>query len=772
MRQIYYTLQTLLRGRGGNVVKLLSLSLGLLTGILLFSQIAYELSYENCYEEPEKVVILRNLWYLNGESSKNGYIDNSYRPAAADISEALPEYIESGCVTQQFYSPDIYYEGNKLEDVTMILADTLFFQTIGLKVLQGDPKELAAPDVTFISQALAQRLWSDQSPIGKRLAMANRQDVTVRGVYRTLPGNTAYCHDMVVSLKSTEQYSGMGDWNRNPIYTIFFRLKDQEDVEAVNKRLPSVVERFKTDDDKGSRVEFNVLPLGKVHLSNPDTKRRLIILGVLGFSIFFVSIMNYVLAAIASFGRRAKSVGVHKCCGANGGHVMGMFLWETAIMVITSLAIGLVLMYLFKYKMEDLLQVRFSNLFVWQNLWVAGITILLLFVIAGFLPGRMFTLIPVTQVFRRYTDSKRTWKSGLLAIQFMGIAFVLGMLLTTIWQYYDLMNRSLGFRAERLAVASIVMEDSQGAIDAIRRQPYVETLGCAAGGMLTHYNTDMLVTPSGEEIESCHFTFVTKDYPRMMGMELIEGSWPQQEGDILIGESTLKALKWTDSAVGKKLPIDCEWLLQKGIGNIVGVVKDVRNTGFFKEQTCTAFITDSKAIRSVNVRVKEPLDENLKRLNAFVQEAYPKTKIEFTTYHTIRERQNEAVYRFRNVVLITSICIVLMVMLGLIGYVSDETQRRSKEIAIRKVNGSDASGILELLSVGILKISVLAVVIGIIASWYISGIWMEQFPDCELLSPMWYMGVGVAVLVLIVVVVVVKAWHIANENPVNSIKSE
>lgn len=30
-----------------------------------------------------------------------------------------------------------------------------------------------------------------------------------------------------------------------------------------------------------------------------------------------------------------------------------------------------------------------------------------LFIVAGVLPGRLFSRIPVTQVFRRYTDGKR-----------------------------------------------------------------------------------------------------------------------------------------------------------------------------------------------------------------------------------------------------------------------------------------------------------------------------------------------------------------------------
>lgn len=85
---------------------------------------------------------------------------------------------------------------------------------------------------------------------------------------------------------------------------------------------------------------------------------------------------------------------------------------------------------------------------------------------------------------------------------------------------------------------------------------------------------------------------------------------------------------------------------------------------------------------------------------------------------------------------------------------------RSKEIAIRKVNGAEASSILRLLSAGILKVAVGAVLIGIAFSWYVSGIWMEQFPDGTLLSPGWFIGVGVALLVLIVLVVVVKAWRL------------
>ena len=59
MRQIYYTIRTLLRERGSNIIRIISLSLGLTIGILLFSQIAFELSYEQCYPEAERLALVR-----------------------------------------------------------------------------------------------------------------------------------------------------------------------------------------------------------------------------------------------------------------------------------------------------------------------------------------------------------------------------------------------------------------------------------------------------------------------------------------------------------------------------------------------------------------------------------------------------------------------------------------------------------------------------------------------------------------------------------------
>lgn len=773
MRQLYYTLQTLLRGQGGTLEKLISLTLGLVMGVLLFAQIVYELSFDRFYPNPEALVMLRMREVRQGVPDRE-YKYGTYRPAAADLSEAFPGLIKSACLTSNFWQPTIYKDDKKLEDIQTLFADTAYFQTTGLQLLQGTPKDLGVQGNAFISQRKARELYGDENPIGKELSIEKLFNVTIRGVYADIPGNSIMPHDLLLSMAAMDWSFGAGTWGTNNLYGVLFRLKQPADVETLNSRIQKAVEQY-TDTHLGEDVvtEYSVLPLYKVYRSFSDSTRRLVILGVLGFSIFFVSVLNYVLRAVATMSRRAKMVGVHKCCGADGWHILSMFLWETGLLVVASILCGGILLWLLREQVEELLGSNLSDLFTGQTLYVPLGTVLLLFIVAGVVPGRIYARIPVTQVFRRYTDGKRSWKRGLLFIQFIGMSFIGGLLLTTVWQYHDLMNRSVGFRSEGLAVGTATgnIKRAIGVADAIRREPYIEAVGASSNSLLAHYSTNRLTDNQGNFICPLHFLIIDKDLPQVTGMKLIEGHWPQHRGESVVGLTTVETLKWGDTAIGHQLPIDPSWAGLEEPPVVVGVVEDVRNMGFFESQTCTAFILNDR-VRTFNVRLKNPVEDNLKKLNAFVKSTYPDLALEFATYQEIRQEQNASVSAFRNTVWVTTGCIILIVLMGLIGYVSDETQRRSKEIAIRKINGAEAGNILGMLSIDILKIAVVAVAAGMASAWYVSGQWMQQFADSRLLSPLWYVLLALLLLMLIVAVVVCKAWRIANENPVVSIKSE
>ncbi|HJA86692.1 MAG TPA: hypothetical protein H9950_11000 [Candidatus Bacteroides avicola] len=115
MRYLYYTIQTLSRGRTSSFIKLLSLTLGLLVGVLLFAQIAYELNYEKCYPEPERLVLVRCAIYdedtgarKDADVGEGGYDHTVFDVTAPTLAEEMSQWVESA-TTVSIYLKDMIH---------------------------------------------------------------------------------------------------------------------------------------------------------------------------------------------------------------------------------------------------------------------------------------------------------------------------------------------------------------------------------------------------------------------------------------------------------------------------------------------------------------------------------------------------------------------------------------------------------------------------------------------------------------------------------------
>ena len=226
---------------------------------------------------------------------------------------------------------------------------------------------------------------------------------------------------------------------------------------------------------------------------------------------------------------------------------------ETGILVILSVLLSFLLIINARGLIEDLLSVRLSSLFTWETLWVPLLTILVLFILAGGIPGRLFSRIPVTQVFRRYTDGKKGWKRSLLFVQFTGVSFVLGLLLVTLLQYSHLMSRDMGIVVPGLAQAQtwLPKESVEHIKDDLNRQPMVEGVTVAVNGVLGQYWTRGLMGNDGKRIATLNFNSCHYNYPEVMGIKIIEGTTLKKRNDLLVNEELVRLMKWTDGAVGK-----------------------------------------------------------------------------------------------------------------------------------------------------------------------------------------------------------------------------
>ena len=128
--------------------------------------------------------------------------------------------------------------------------------------------------------------------------------------------------------------------------------------------------------------------------------------------------------------------------------------------------------------------------------------------------------------------------------------------------------------------------------------------------------------------------------------------------------------------------------------------------------------------------------------------------------------------KMRDTMAIGAVFSLLIALLGLIGFIRDESLRRSKEMAVRKINGATTRDILGTFAKDIMKLSVVMAVIACVAAFFVAHKWLEQFAEKVSLNPLFFIGGAALVLLIVLGVVVLNCLRIARANPVESLKNE
>ena len=768
MKQLYYVIRTLLRGRGSNIIKVITLGLGLTMSILLFSRVAFEQSYDTCYKDYDDLYQIYSIFSAEGEQFEPQ--KQNCGPVAGAILENFPKEVEAATSIAYFVSSPLY-NGSVRIDARKILADSLFFKTMGIEVLSGNPeKDLMQNDVIFLSDDLAQKIYGGENPIGKVISYKELQ-LTVKGTYVDLPENATMRPEAVISMPTAWSRDwGNYSWRGGDSYYEYIRFRPGADKEVVNARLDAMIQKYRPEEDKKAYgYTAFVKPIRDVYRDEDQVKRMDSIMSILALAILFIASLNYVLISISSLTYRAKAVGVHKCSGASGGTVFSMFLLETGIIIALALVLmGLILLN-FQEFIEDTTAAKLSVLFAPDRIWVPLVVVLVLFIVGGILPGRLFARIPVSQVFRRYTEGKKGWKRPLLFVQFAGVAFICGLMYVVMAQYNYVKDKDMGYNPQRVAIGNVYFggEEASGpALQFFRGLPYVEEVSSAVSTPVWSYSGSMIEGEGGQSLFSTRFSYALEDYFKMMGMTMKEGRPARASDEIVVNEAFAERMRWGDKALNHPLRAEGRNL------KVVGVLKNFHIGSFYQPQDVIMFGYTRTFGNTVHVRLKEPFAENLRRLNKDVSEAYPDKTVDFYSMEDQILNKYNPVRVFSNATILAALTMFFVMLMGLIGYTTDEVRRRSKEIAIRKVNGAESLGILELLSKDVLYVAAPAVIIGIISAAYINGMWMDQFAEQVPLSWPVYILIALVILLLILACVIWKSWRIANENPVNSIKSE
>ena len=275
---------------------------------------------------------------------------------------------------------------------------------------------------------------------------------------------------------------------------------------------------------------------------------------------------------------------------------------------------------------------------------------------------------------------------------------------------------------------------------------------------------------------------VDDNFFKMLNIPIVQGSFFTERNDscrqVIIdergAEKLIKTWHWKDGVVGKQITCTGH---DNNIFTICGVSKNIRwgaveTGGDGMNEFPDLYFYSAKTAYYMLVKFNELRDESLSELQSKVQAMYPNNKVIVKSYASELANQYASQLNFRNGILVAGIVTMIIALFGLVGYTSDEVNRRRKEIAIRKVNGAKVKDILRIFLKDIMKIALPCIIVGDLGAWLIARQWLMSFSEKITMTPLLFIGVTIILLVIIGLSVIINCYKVANSNPVKYLKDE
>ena len=770
-------------------IKVLSLGVGLAVGIVLIAKVFFELSYDSFYRDINRVYII-NTWYsMQGEEKDYGQVSGA---VAVGFMEEVPG-VEAGTRTTFVFNGNTYLDegGNKLSGM-LVCADTCFFKVFDRPILAGDPvKVLGKWGSVMVSRSFAEKLGGAQECIGKQIANEDMDGLklTVEGVFEDFPKNGSLDYDILLSMDTYGKQS-TDNWNGNDRYKGYVKLFPGVDPGTLSDGIRKMQEAHQPLEEleaRGMQFKYFLKPFSKLHTSNTEVKTQVILLSIVAALLILISLLNYILIVISSMVKRSKEVGVRKCYGAEGKHIYGMLTKEALLHIVLSLALAAIIIFAGRGIVENLLGVPFQTLLVPQSIVAITAVVLFVLIISIVVPAELYQRIPVYAALKNYTENSRNWKLGLLGVQVLINVFLVVMMLIIGRQYQMVSNADTGYDYKNLYYFDMFDGDRQAltrAHQTLRNLPEVTGVAAAYNLPFEGSNGDNVYLPDDDrELFNIADQYeCSPEFYDLMGIQFLEGRAPRDSSEIVVDETFVAKMAefadWSDGAVGKQIFVtghersrdaDRSYFTISGvyksyiIGNLTGV--DPRPSALFYGEIGSMSSWMPHTFFKVS-------PEALPKVRQALEQALEGREINILSY----EEQMRAAYtdskKMRNTMAIGAVFSLLIALLGLIGFIRDESLRRSKEMAVRKINGATTQDILGVFAMDILKLSAVMAVIACIGAFFVARKWLEQFAEKVSLNPLYFIGGALLVLAIVVAVVVLNCLKIARENPVESLKSE
>ena len=794
MKHIINAFKNLPRRGQHNFVKILCLALGLAISSVIIAEIYFEQTYDTYFPEWERTYLISEVGSNHGEIME---FTNTSGAIAQGVKQYAP-MVEAATSTHYFYDDaQCKMEDQNIVSANIRMADSCFFDVFPQKILIGKAKQiLSQPLSCLIDSETAAKIGGNV--VGKHFTLSNYPGTTftIYGVFEAFPwGSSFHGTQMILSRCSVPyvySYDGRDQWVGNDSYRSYIRLAKGHEA----KELKPYVNKMREDHfplkemkNMGLELNYDFTVLSDVYTQDPYIKKMGWIMGIIAFVLLFTSVMNYLLIIVGNLVGRSREMAVRKCYGAEPKNIHAIIFSEALVHVGLAVVLAAVLVFLCKGTIENFLSAPVSTLVLNRGSWILVAICILVLLVGGLLPGWLYNKIPVAIAFRGYNENRNLWKLGLLGIQFVISGLLFSLLYIVNGQYQLMLGLNPGYDYDHVAIVSVDAsnrDQRNQCLAEIRRMPNVKECSSTFNVPLDGYERsgNMVGVPGDEKntFNIMEMSGVDDNFFKMMNIPIVQGSFFTERNDscrqVIIdergAEKLIKTWHWKDGVVGKQITCTGH---DDNIFTICGVSRNIRwgavATGSDgMNEFPDLYFYSAKTAYYMLVKFNEMKDESLSELQSKVQAMYPNNKVIVKSYASELANQYASQLNFRNGILVAGIVTMIIALFGLVGYTSDEVNRRRKEIAIRKVNGAKVKDILRIFLKDIMKIALPCIIVGDLGAWLIARQWLMSFSEKITMTPLLFIGVTIILLVIIGLSVIINCYKVANSNPVKYLKNE
>lgn len=784
----------------------LAVALSCLTLTIIF--LKNELSYDQWNPKINNLYRLtRSYWSKDGTPSMHlGHISSPFAPSLKGNFEEI-KMIGRIVQYETRLSLDIPERQNYIEK-NVFMVDPEILQLFSIHLVKGNKqKALDEPFKIILSEDAAHKLFHDQNPIGEKLLSKDKLLLEVTGVFESLPKNSHWHPDYMISFNTLNDNSVYGRKNiesnwENDSFATYFLSNENLDINKfesninsfIDKNLGSVMPEGFTQASNWTKL--HVQKVKDIHLlSNLDSEfesngsiSSLYLIGTISILILFLAVFNYTNLSIARSSERFKEIGVKKIHGAHKSDLIWQFLLETVLIALTSLLLAFLISLSLSGWISNNIYSNISSFHVFEidTLIIMLIITLSIGMVAGLYPAVLISLFkPIDIIKGQLVSSKAKFliRKLLTALQF-AITIALIILTTHVSGQLNFINNfKLGYDKNNIIILPYYDElnehyqafyntlISNSQIKSITRSSRIPTERLI-DVMDASFEEGGSLIPTKVKIKFVcldHTFFDTYQVDVIEGRNFsLDNPSDALEGFIL-NEEAVRAIGWKspEEAIGKK--IEYGYIS----GKVIGIVRDFHFESLHQVISPSIFFISEYPF-FINISLK--ITGNTNAALPFIQKTWASFMPNFPFDYKFLKEQYESQYRNENIELkvlkfLTILSIVLSTI-GLLGLTISTANQKIKEISIRKIHGADLSNIMLFVTKEPFYLLLVASIIAIPASWYALNKWLQNFPYKIDANAYVFASSVFFVSLLSLIIVVIQAWKVISVNPAKTLRHE